>query len=217
MFHGKNNHFDVWKHAGEKVTTELSFWGKSFSLKRLLRGKESAWACCRGFSGIACTEMQEIKMRTSPAYRKKEESEKWLYSYITALGFSCSWLCSPSIQEWAVMIPGGPWANGCLKFSPALTSRSTPSFNKGPEQGHGHPFIFLLLFVNISEAVRQPFREQCLIDPWMTEVCSIAGNSSDGSGLDTMACICHCLLEYVLTETGNSLYMNHSVHAETPY
>lgn len=42
--------------------------------------------------------------------------------------------------------PGGPWANGCLKFSPALTSRSTPSFNKGPERGHVHPFIFLLLF-----------------------------------------------------------------------
>lgn len=114
--------------------------------------------------------------------------------------------------------PRGPWANGCLKFSLALTSRSTPSFNKGPERGHGRPFIFLLLFVNISEAVKQLlFREQCLTDPWMTEVFSIAGNSWDGSGLDTMVCICHCLLEYVLTETGESPYMNYSVHAETPY
>lgn len=52
----------------------------------------------------------------------------------------------------------------------------------------------------------------------MTEVCSIAGNSSDGSGLDTMVHIFHRLHEYVLTELsvmGESPYMNHSAHAET--
>lgn len=162
--------------------------------------------------------MQEDEEQVSPAYRKKGGEREMimlvyhrarLLFHLARLSFHSGVSCND---------PGGPWASGCLKFSPALTSRSTPSFNKGPEWGHGHPFIFLLLFVNISEAVKQLlFREQRLTDPWMTEVCSIAGNSSDGSGLDTMAHICHLLHEYVLTEMGKSPYMNHSVHAVAPY
>lgn len=82
-FMDKNNHFEVWKHEGGKIMTELSFWGKSFSLKRLLRGKESAWACCRGFSRIACTEMQEDKVRASPAFRKKRRRARNDYARIS--------------------------------------------------------------------------------------------------------------------------------------
>jgi len=95
--------------------------------------------------------------------------------------------------------PGRPWANGCLKFSPALTSRSTPSFNKGPELGHRRPFIFLLLFREYFRGCKAaPFQRALSNRPLNDRGVFNAGNSSEGLGLDTVAHIFH---EYVLTES----------------
>lgn len=170
---------------------------------------------------------EDDEVRASPAQRKKAEWEMIMLVYhrarllllLARLSLHSRMSCND---------PGGPWANGCLKFCPALTSRSTPSFNKSPERGHRCLFIFLLFSWIFQKLL---LKKLCRTDPRMTELCSVVGYSLEGSGSDTMVHICHHLHEYVwlctictlkaastkLSANEESAYMNHSVCVDNSY